>query len=69
MRVRNISDQEQHFTNIGTFAPKGQKNDSMEVDDATGDYLAKSPHIVKDVPMQATEAKSQKTFKGVEKKN
>lgn len=68
MRVRNTSDQEQHFTSIGTFAPKGRAGDDMTVDDATGEYLLKSPHIVKaDEPVRGTEPKSTKTFKGVER--
>ena len=64
MRVRNTSEQEQHFQNIGTFGP----GESKDVDEATGEYLLKSPHIVKDdAAVRGTETKT-KNFKGVEKK-
>ena len=62
MRVRNTSDQEQHFNNIGTFAP----GEAKEVDADTAEYLLKSPHIVKDqTPTKGVE--KTKSFKGVEK--
>lgn len=41
MKVRNKSEEAQHFTGIGTFDP----GETKDVDDATAEFLLKSPHM------------------------
>lgn len=61
MRVRNISDQAQHFTSIGTFEP----GEVREVDEAQGEYLLHSPFI-RLAEQSKSEQRRTKSMRGVE---
>lgn len=68
MKLRNTSDREQHFPDIGTFAAK-EERDSKEFTKEQVDILLSSPHIQGTREENSMKGVSnEKSTKGVDKK-
>lgn len=63
MKVRNTSEQAQHFPNIGTF----EAGEAKEVSQETGEYLLRSPIMEQVTEAKKIQAKEKnKSMRGVE---